>query len=79
MQRIIDTEKPAHTVGCLQVLEPWFNLDRHTYLGINTVLTKPQFILEKTSVLARDTAIYEKEPGGRVGEKSRADIDSILT
>ncbi|MCX6581393.1 MAG: phage tail protein [Candidatus Aminicenantes bacterium] len=79
MQRIIDTEKPAHTVGCLQVLEPWFNLDRHTYLEINTVLTKPQFILEKTSVLARDTAIYEKEPGGRVGEKSRADIDSILT
>jgi phage tail-like protein len=79
MERIVDTEKPAHTVGCLQVLEPWFYLDKHTYLGINTVLTKPEFVLEKSSVLARDTVIYEKEPGGVVEIKAHIGVDAPLT
>lgn len=60
LQRIIDTEKPAHTQGGLQILEPWFYLDMHTYLGINTVLTRPEFILERSSVLGRDTVISHK-------------------
>lgn len=79
MARIVETEKPAHTVGCMQVLEPWFYLDKHTYLGINTVLTTPEFILEKSSVLGRDTVIHEREPGGQVEIKSHIGVDSPLT
>jgi phage tail-like protein len=79
LQRIIDTEKPAHTSGSLQVLEPWFYLDMHTYLGMNTVLTRPEFILEKSSVLGRDTVIYDTEQAGQVARKSRVQIDTHLT
>lgn len=79
LQRIVDIEKPAHTSGTLQVLQPWFYLDRHTYLGLNSVLTKPEFILEVSSVLGRDTVIYDLEPAGQVGRKSRIEIDSTLT
>jgi phage tail-like protein len=79
MKRIIDIEKPAHTQGCLQVLEPWFYLDMHTYLGMNTVLTEPQFVLEESSVLGRDTVIQDREKAGQAGRKSRIDIDLGLT
>jgi phage tail-like protein len=79
LQRIMDTEKPANTTGSLQVLEPWFYLDMHTYLGINTVLTKTEFVLEKSSVLGRDTVIYDKEQAGQVGRKSRIGMDFNLS
>jgi len=79
LQRIMDTEKPTHTNGTLQVLEPWFYLDMHTYLEINTLLTKTGFVLEKSSVLGRDTRIYDKENAGQAGRKSRIDLDFKLT
>jgi phage tail-like protein len=79
LQRIVEMEKPAHTEACLQVLEPWFYLDMHTYLEINTVLTRPEFVLEKSSVLGRDTVIHDKEPAGQVVRKSRIGIDLKLT
>jgi phage tail-like protein len=79
MQRIVDTEKPADTTGTLQVLEPWFYLDMHTYLGINTLLTKTEFVLGQTSVIGRDTVIDGKEKAGQLGRKSRIGIDLTLT
>jgi hypothetical protein len=79
LQRILDTEKPAHTNGTLQVLEPWFYLDVHTYLGVNTLLNKAEFVLGKSSVLGRDIVIYDKEYDGQVERKSRIGRDLILT
>jgi phage tail-like protein len=79
LQRIVDMEKPAHTEACLQVLEPWFYLDMHTYLEINTILTRTEFLLEKSSVLGRDTVIRDIEPGGQVVPRSRIGIDLQLT
>jgi hypothetical protein len=61
------------------VLEPWFYLDMHTYLGVNTTLTKPSFILGKTSVIGRDTVLYDREEAGQVARKSRIGIDDTLT
>jgi phage tail-like protein len=79
IKRIIDIEKPAHTHGCLKVMEPWFYLDMHTYLGMNTVLTEPQFVLEESSVLGRDTVIRDREKAGQVGRNSRIGIGLKLT
>ncbi len=60
---IIEEEKPAYTTYKIKVLEPWFYLDGHTYLGENTRLKRPEFLLGKCSVLGRDTALgVEKIP-----------------
>jgi phage tail-like protein len=64
IREIIEEEKPAHTTYKIKVLEPWFCLDGHTYLGKNTRLRRPEFMLGKYSVLGRDTALgVEKRTG----------------
>jgi phage tail-like protein len=78
IRRIIDSEKPAHTTAGLKILEPWFYLDMHTYLGINTTLSEPVFVLEK-SALGRDTVLTERELSGQAVIKSRIGIDLNLT
>lgn len=77
VKRIIETEKPAHTNGGLQVLQPWIILGAHTYLEVNTSLSKPEFILGK-AVLPIDTVLEEKEKGGQIERRSRIEIDTIL-
>lgn len=79
VRRIIDEQKPAHTCYNLKVLEPWFYLDMHTYLGINTTLTKPEFILGKTAVIGRDTVLHDEEKAGQVERHSRVEIDTVLS
>ena len=79
VRRIIDEQKPAHTCYNLKVLEPWFYLDMHTYLGINTSLTGPEFILDKKGVIGRDTVLGDEEKAGRVQRHSRAGIDTVLS
>lgn len=78
IKKIIEEQKPAHTCYGLKVLEPWFYLSMHTYLGVNTYLTKPVFIMEKTSVIGRDTVLDDKEDAGQVGLRSRAGIDTKI-
>ncbi|MDQ1255370.1 MAG: hypothetical protein QG646_4656 [Euryarchaeota archaeon] len=79
IMRIIDEQKPAHISCELKVLEPWFYLDKHTYLGINTVITEPKFILEKTSVIGRDTVLHDEEKAGQIERHSRVGIDILLS
>jgi len=79
IKRIVDVQKPAHTCYGLKILEPWFYLDTHTYLGINTFLTEPVFILGKSSVIGRDTKIQDIENAGQIIRKGRMGIDTKLT
>lgn len=70
---IIEEEKPAYTTYRIKVLEPWFYLDGHTYLGKNTMLRRPKFLLGKCSVLGRDTALgVEKSPDVADRDKNHA-------
>ena len=70
IRNIIEEEKPAHTTCKVKVLEPWFCLDGHTYLGENTRLKRPEFVLGKHSVLGRDTALgAEKCPDVGGGDR----------
>lgn len=61
IKRIIDEQKPAHTCYGLKMLEPAFHLDMHTYLEVNTVLTKSGFIIGKTAVMGRNTILNDKD------------------
>lgn len=40
IKRVIDSEKPAHTVGGFVVLENKIHLDWHSYLGVNSYVTE---------------------------------------
>lgn len=79
IKRIIDTEKPAHTAAGVVVLQPWIYLDMHTYLGINTYLSKPIMRLGMTSVISRDTVLTDMEEAGQLERRSRTGIDTKLT
>ncbi len=79
IKKIIDEHKPAHTCYGLKVLEQWFYLDMHTYLGMNTLLNEPIFILGESSVIGRDTILKDTEDAGQVKIKARLGIDTKLT
>ncbi len=76
--RAIEANKPAHTRGCLKTLQPNIYLDFHCYLGVNTLLTRPEFRLGKTSVISRDTSLDNPEPSGQLSIRGRLDIDTTL-
>ena len=78
VKRIIEEQKPAHTCYGLKVLQPWFYLDMHTYLGVNTKLTEPEFLLGFTSVIGRDTVLHDEEQAGQVERHARVGIDSVI-
>lgn len=79
VQRIVDADKPAHTKAAVVVLQPWIYLDRHTYLGINTNLTRPNLRLDVGSVMPRDTVLGDIPEAGQVERRTRLGIDTILT
>ena len=79
VNRIISQEKPAHTIGGLKVLQPWIYLDMRTYLGMNTILTKPAFILGETSVVSRETVLDDREESGQIDLRARLSVDTKLT
>jgi phage tail-like protein len=79
IRNIIADQKPAHTRSGLTVLEPWFYLDMHTYLGVNTKLSTQAFILGSQSVLSRDTMISDDEGSGQLKTHARIGIDVKLT
>jgi len=61
LKRMVATEKPAHTLGGLVVLEPWIRLDWHCYLGKNSFLNIPlntrvcEAVLSVSTILEAET------------------------
>jgi phage tail-like protein len=79
VKRLIEFEKPAHTVAGVMVLQPWIYLDMHTYLGINTYLSEPVMRLGITSVIGRDTVLTDMEEAGQIERRARTGMDTNLT
>lgn len=50
VQRIIEAERPVHTTGRAVKLRPLTQLGSHTYLGLNTVLSRREFVLDRTEL-----------------------------
>jgi hypothetical protein len=74
----VELEKPAHTSAGVVVLQPWIYLDLHTYLGVNTYLSKPVMQLGITSVIGRDTVLSDTEGSGQIERRSKTGIDTKL-
>lgn len=78
VKRIVDSQAPAHTVGRVVELRPSIYLDGHTYLGINTVLSRRRFVLEKSG-LGKDSVLTEREEYGHLDVKSRIGVDTVIS
>lgn len=78
VSRILEAEKPAHTNAGLTVLQPWIYLDHHTYLEINSALTKPNSRVGE-AVIQRDSVLDDRDRSGYISGKSRVHIDTVLT
>ncbi len=57
LRRIVKSEKPAHTVGGIMVLEPCIRLDWCSYLGKNSYLDQPIDMKAGTAVLPFSTVL----------------------
>jgi phage tail-like protein len=79
VRRIVDAEKPAHTCAGLLALQPWIHLDMHTYLGVNTYLSRPSPRLDLQSAIPRDTRLEGGDEAGQLERKSRLNLDITLT
>ncbi|MBU7005765.1 phage tail protein [Phosphitispora fastidiosa] len=79
LKRIIDTEKPAYTKAAVVALRPWIYLDMHTYLGVNTYLTKPSLRLDVGSVMPQDTVLTDGDEAGQIGRRTKLGCDTTLT
>lgn len=78
IQRIVDAERPAHTIGRAVGLRSSLRLGEHSYLGINTTLSDRAFLLEHSG-LGNDSVLGEREPYGQVGLRSRIGEDDVLS
>ncbi|OPX86522.1 MAG: Phage tail protein (Tail_P2_I) [Pelotomaculum sp. PtaB.Bin104] len=79
VRRIIDSEKPAYIKAKVVALQPWIYLDMHTYLGVNTYLTKPSLRLDIGSIMPRDTVLEDVDEAGQIERRSKLGWDTSLT
>ncbi|WP_336364725.1 phage tail protein [Halalkalicoccus salilacus] len=78
IQRIVDAERPVHTIGRAVGLRSSLRLGEHSYLGINTTLSDRTFLLEHSG-LGNDAVLGEREPYAQIGLQSRIDEDNVLS
>ncbi|QGQ96638.1 hypothetical protein EHS13_18025 [Paenibacillus psychroresistens] len=79
VQKILDEQKPAFTEAKLVVLQPWMYMDTHSYIGINTYLSEPNWLsLDQNSTLPFDTLLTDEENKHRLGFHTRIELDSEL-
>jgi hypothetical protein len=60
------------------LLQPWFVVGAHTFLGVNTILGKRTFTVGK-SIIGRDTELTSEDGSGQIGNQSRIGVDLILS
>jgi phage tail-like protein len=78
LQRILDLEKPAHTCGGIQILQPRTLLDMHSYLEVNSWLVKPSPLLDTGAAIPLDSVVDDPTPIGQAGVRSRLGLDTVL-
>jgi len=77
-QRILDQEKPAHTCGGIQILQPRILLDMHSYLEVNSWLVKPSPMLDVGAAMPFDAMVDDPTPIGQALVRSRLEMDTVL-
>lgn len=79
LRRIIDSEKPAYTSAKVVSLQPWIYLDMHTYLEVNTYLSKPSLRLDVGSMMPQDTVLTDIDEVGQIERRSKLGWNTSLT
>lgn len=59
--RIVEAERPAHAVGRGVGLQPRTRLGDHAYLGLNTVLPRPELVLGRSRI-GEASVLRERDP-----------------
>ena len=77
VKRIVALWKPAHTEGKTVLLKEKMLLGDLLYLGINTYLNPPEFILGK-AILPIDTKLLDIEDNAQIERHSRLGIDAKI-
>lgn len=78
VRRIVGAESPAHATGRVVSLQPWLELGRPSFLGVNTALPTREFVLEEAG-LGRDSVLVEREENGQYGLRSRLGTDASIS
>ena len=78
VERIVDTERPAHATGRVVFLPPSPRLGQHAHLGVNTRLPSRDFVVGETE-LGSNAVLIEREPGAQLGRKARLGEDVELS
>ncbi|PWV95680.1 phage tail-like protein [Paenibacillus cellulosilyticus] len=78
VKRMIASDQPAHTGADVVWLQPWIYLGGHTYLEVNTYLTKPLSLLYDDSVMQRDSMLEDGTPFGQLDVRSGLGADTRL-
>jgi len=79
VRRILEQDAPAHTRAWLVPLQPWVVLGWHTYLGVNTYLSRPLPVLDAGRFMPLDTVLTDVDEAGQITRRSRAEMDTSLS
>lgn len=78
VERIIESERPAHTLGRTVSLRSWGRLGDHVYLGMNSYLPPREFVVDE-SRLGWDSVVDKRGSDSQLGDLSRLGVDAELT
>lgn len=78
VRRLVAGETPAHAVGSVVELRSRLEVGGHTYLGVNSVVSDGQFVVE-SSGLGRDSTLDEREPRGQLDVGATVGTDTRLS
>ncbi|MFC6723686.1 phage tail protein, partial [Halobium palmae] len=78
VERIVDDQTPAHAFARTVRLQPWIELGGHSYLGVNSRLPTPEFVVE-TAALGKDSVLTDYEPFAELERQSRLGEDMTLS
>jgi phage tail-like protein len=79
IRRMVQEQIPAHTGAGILEIRPWFHLGFHTYLEVNTRLQESFIRLEESILGGGETALTDRDRGGRLESKARIGADTTLT
>jgi phage tail-like protein len=78
VERIVDTQTPAHAFARTVRLQPWVELGGHSYLGVNSRLPTRELAVE-TAVLGKDSVLTAAEPFAELERQSRLGEDMTIS
>ena len=78
VKKIIELEKPAHTVAVICKLPSLFTLGNNSFLGVNSLLQNRRKLRLGISQIGFNSVLGSLEKEGKLGLKGRLGIDTLL-